>query len=76
MNKIFPEGLFFNPKHENAPEFVKGSVSVHVDKFLNFINDNPKLIDDKGYIKFDLLNSKNNKLYFVVNEFGLHKEEF
>mgnify|MGYP001331105636 CR=1 FL=1 len=68
-NKIFPEGLFFNEPHENAPDFVKGRLAIDIEKFTNFLKNNKHLADKKGYMKFDLLEGRSGRYYAAVNTY-------
>ena len=37
MDKEFPTGLFVNPPRSNAPDFVKGRISIRVEDFLEYL---------------------------------------
>jgi hypothetical protein len=58
MNKqtIYVDGLFFNKPHENAPDFVIGSLAVSVERFNEWINNQEA--DDKGFVRIDILEGK------------------
>lgn len=74
--KIFVEGLYFNPPREGAPDFVKGQLSIEPKKFVEFLRAQVAHINDKGYIKLDVLQSKDGlKHYAVVNTWKPEKEE-
>jgi hypothetical protein len=65
---IFVEGLFYNPPRENAPDFVKGQLSIDPKRFVEFLRTQTAHINEKGYIKLDILLSKDGaKHYAVVN---------
>ena len=65
-DKQFAEGFFFDRPREGAPEFVKGRLSVNVEKAIAFLGEKK---NDKGYVNLDLLQSKDGtKLYFTVND--------
>lgn len=49
-NKIFAKGLIFKRPNPKAPDFVKGSLSIKVDEFMQFINDNQV----KGWVNINL----------------------
>lgn len=67
-NNIFADGMFWNDKHEKAPDFVNGSVSINVDKFVEWLKNQEK--NEKGYVKIDLLTSREgDKKYFKLNTF-------
>lgn len=64
-DKIFADGLMFNKPHENAPEFVKGGISVKVEEFKAFLD---KHKDTDGWVRLDLKKGKESgKLYFELN---------
>lgn len=68
QEKIFAEGLFFNPPREGAPDFVKGQLSIEPKKFVEFLRAQVKHINEKGYIKLDILQSRDGlKYYAAVN---------
>lgn len=62
--------MFFNSKHENAPDFVLGSISFKVDEFIQFLTKHKK---EDGYVNVDFLRSKpkdgetKGKPYFKLN---------
>lgn len=63
---VFANGFVFKRPHDNAPEFVKGSLSLKADEAIQFIKDNTK---PDGWVNLDLLASKDNsKLYFKLND--------
>ena len=62
-NKILVNGLYFKLPHINAPEFVKGKLSITVNEFVQFINNNQK----NGYINIDLLVSKAGAPYAILD---------
>lgn len=61
----FPQGLFINPKRENAPEFVLGSLSIKKEEFLEWLKEQEE--SEKGYINIDILKSKEGKSYLKLN---------
>jgi len=73
---IFPDGLMFQRPRDGAPNFVKGSISVKAASFVQFLRDMREkgLISEKGWINFDLKESKNKVLYFQVNTFKPKKK--
>lgn len=64
MEKIFAEGIYFNLPRENAPEFVRGSISFKVDKAMEFLKTNE---NNAGYVNIDLKVSKEGKAYAELN---------
>jgi len=62
---IFPDGFIFKKPREGAPQFVKGSMSVKVDEFIQFLRKH----SNNGWVNMDLLVSKNGKLYTKLNTY-------
>jgi hypothetical protein len=65
QEKEFAEGLYFNQKNDNAPDFVLGSISIDKDKFLPWLDQ--KQVDGK-YLRLDILMGK-EKPYICVNTY-------
>lgn len=61
--KVFASGIIFKRPRDGAPDFVKGSISIKVDEFSEFI----KKHDNDGWINLDLKLSKGDKLYLELN---------
>ena len=61
--KIFAQGLIFKAPRPKAPDFIKGTLSVKVDEFKEFID---KYIN-KGWVNIDLKVSKGGKYYAELN---------
>ena len=68
MAKRYANGIYFNQPHPNAPEFVIGSLSINKQKFLEWLER--EKANDKGYIKLDVLNGREDEPYITVNEYG------
>lgn len=67
---LAPIRLF--PAHPNAPDFVLASGVIGMDEFFNFAQANPQLLTEyqgKAQLKFQILRSKEGKLYTVVDDF-------
>lgn len=64
MAKIFPKGIFFQKPRENAPEFVRGSLSFKVDEAIQFLNEHKNA---QGYVNIDMLKSEKG-IYLALNE--------
>ncbi len=68
-DKIFAKGLMFRRPREGAPDYVKGSMAVKSDEFINFLKDNSQYLSPQGWMNFDLKVSKDGAtLYFEVND--------
>jgi len=65
--KVFAKGFFFERPHQNAPDFVRGKMSVKVSEAVEWLEANKS---DRGYVNMDLLLAKDGeKLYFTLNDF-------
>lgn len=71
MSKEFIDGLFVNNPRENAPDFVKGSLSIQADKFIPYLKSKANA---KGYVNIDMLESKDGNLYPKLNEWKPNAE--
>ena len=69
--KIFPKGLIYKLPREGAPEFVKGSLSINVIEFTQFLQEH----GSNGWVNLDFLKSKEGKLYFALNEWKPENKE-
>ena len=56
---IYAKGLFFNDPSENAPDFVIGKLSIQVDDFAKWANEQEK--NEKGYVSIEILRSREDK---------------
>lgn len=62
--KIFVDGMIFKRPHENAPDFIKGRISIKVQALQEFLGK-----QTKEWVDVDLKESKAGKLYFELNTF-------
>lgn len=67
QDAIFSEGIYLNTVSENAPDFIKANVSIHIEKAIAWLQANKNLADDKGYLKLVGKESKQGKRYFQVD---------
>lgn len=65
-NKIELQGIYLNKRKENAPSWIKGSVSIKVEKFIEFMKTYQ---NNSGYINLDLKESKAGDLYLAFNDY-------
>jgi hypothetical protein len=63
--KDFIDGLFVKNPREGAPDFVKGSLAISVEKFIPYLQSKANA---KGYVNIDLLESKEGMLYAKLND--------
>lgn len=64
---IFVDGLFFDLPRENAPEFVKGSVSIQMDKLVAWAEQQKEHKSERGWLRVDLKKSQQGKYYFQLD---------
>jgi len=65
MEKQFIDGLQFKKPNEKAPAFVKGSISINLNKFMEYADKN----QNNGWINIDLKESKTGNYYAELNTF-------
>ena len=66
-DKIFAEGIRFERPNENAPDFVKGKISVNLADFTAWATKN---VNERGWINLDLKKSKEKgTLYLELNTY-------
>ncbi len=63
-DKIFTKGMFVKPPRDNAPDFVKGSVSFKAAEFVAFLREH---VDEKGWVNVDLKVGQSGKWYAELN---------
>lgn len=65
-DKTFAEGIYFNPPHEKAPEYVLGSISIRPNAFISWLEKQPE--NAKGYVKLSIKRSaKTGKEYMELD---------
>lgn len=62
-DKIFVDGMICKLKRENAPEWVKGALSIKVEEFIAFLHKH----NNGGWVNIDLLEAKSGKPYACLN---------
>ena len=62
---IFPDGMSIKAPHENAPDFVKGSISVNKQKFYEWMKTQPQ----GEWINLDIKVSQKGNMYLSVNTY-------
>ena len=63
--KIFPEGFIFKKAHPNAPDFIKGKVSIKMKDFIEWARNHHK----DGWVNLDLAESREGKYYASLDTF-------
>lgn len=66
MDKIFANGITYKEPSEKSPKFVKGRLSFKLTGENGFA-EFAKKYNDKGWLNLDILESKNGKIYIVLN---------
>jgi hypothetical protein len=70
----FIQGLYINEPHEKAPDFVRCTLSIQRDRFRAWLDDQEA--SDKGYIRIQVNESKDGKLYVKLDTYkGRGKED-
>lgn len=72
---VFIDGLHFDKPHENAPDFIKGRISIHAKRLVDWMRENKQYMSENGFFNLDLKKSKAGKLYLAVNTFKPEKKE-
>lgn len=66
-DKIYAKGFYANAPRQNAPDYVKGSISIKVEDAINFLKENQ---NEKGYVNLDLLTSREEgKFSLLLNKY-------
>ena len=62
----FAEGLYYKEPNTNAPDFVKGGLSIQKEKLMAWLEMTDA--NEKGYINLDIKVSQSGKPYISINE--------
>jgi len=65
-DKIFPKGINIRKPSENAPDFIKSNIGIHLGDFIAWAE---QYTDVKGWINLDLKLSKEGKQYLELNQY-------
>lgn len=63
----FAQGLYWNPPHQNAPDFVLGGIAIRPKEFVDWLREQKP--DSKGYIRMAVKRSKAGKDYVALDTF-------
>ena len=67
---VFAQGMFFKEPHQNAPAWVKGTLSIECEKFIEWMRSNCyKAQNGKWYTNIDIKASKDGVKYLALNEY-------
>jgi hypothetical protein len=68
MDKVLADGLYFNEPYPNTPNYIKGSLAIHKERFMVWLENQPT--NEKGYLKLDHFEGKEGKHdYFLLNTY-------
>ena len=59
----FPNGLFANKPHKNAPDFVKAGISIQVERFIQWLK--AQKANEKGYVKLQVLEARDGEKFYA-----------
>ena len=69
----FADGLFVHEPKTNAPDFVKGSLSIKLEEFIPWLQNQQQELQKKdhsdGWLRLDIKESRSGKWYCAVNDF-------
>lgn len=66
----FVKGIFFKPKHEKAPDWVLGNLSLKRAELIEYLNSK-----SDEWVNCQVLMSKKDKPYIIVDTFKPEKKE-
>ena len=65
----FATGLYYFEPHQNAPDFVLGTISIKPKEFVDWLRENHKAVDDQGYLKLAVKRAKSGKPYVSIDTY-------
>ena len=68
----FITGLYVNKPNEKAPNFLKVKLSINVNNFTEWLLNN---VDEKGYVKIDILETKDCSKYYAKKDTWIPNKE-
>lgn len=68
---IFPDGFIFKGPRQNAPEFIKASISIKVGQFIPFLEKHAK----NGWVNLDVKKSQKGSIYVQLEDWKSSKDE-
>lgn len=75
MNKKdfqYAEGMSAKIPPKSAPNFLKMSIAIKVDDFVDWVQDKK---NDRGYVNIDVKESKKGNIYCELNTFTGNKQK-
>lgn len=74
VEKIFVDGMMFRNPSSQAPAFIKGDISINIEKLKEFCIKNAGYISEKGWINVTLKESQKGTMYFELNTWKPQKQ--
>jgi len=59
-DKIFADGLHYEPPPEKAPEYIKGKISIHVQRLTEWLEGH---VNERGYVNITVKQSQKGSYY-------------
>ena len=69
----FPNGMWFNKPHENAPDFVIADINISVDRFIEWLKAQER--SEKGYVRITGKRSKDGRYHAELNDWKPTKND-
>ena len=69
---VFADGFYFKEPHKNAPEFVKGSLSIKLEDAIPFLT---KYRVEGEWLNLSIKESKAGKIYIAVDDWKADNKE-
>jgi len=66
---VFADGLKFFDPHENAPDFVLGSISVKPKDFVEWLRANYSKVNRSGYLMLSVCRARSGKPYVKLDTY-------
>jgi hypothetical protein len=70
QEKVFANGIIFKQPRDNAPDYVKGSISFKVNEAIAFLN----MYEKNGWCNINLMISKGGKPYAELDTWEPNKQ--
>lgn len=65
----FAKGIYVNPPHEKAPDFVKGKISIKATDLCQWLRDNQDKLNN-GYLNLEILEKKDGSGWYPkINDY-------
>lgn len=74
-DRIFAKWLYFNPKHEKAPDWVIGWIAINVKNLQELVEQVKEYANDKWYARFQITQGKEGKYSISVDTYARDREE-